>query len=243
MFLLALFLFAGQQEILREFQEFLSIPNVASDTANIRRNADWLTPNGIPGSRPSNPTARTPGVSSRRLRRTCLSECAPHGHVLRALRRPAGRSWRVEDAAIRARTARRSSVCPRSLQQQRPHHRDARRARSPQSRAISSTSSSSSKARRRPVRRTSELIASSTEDLLRADAGSSATDRCTSGPQAGVFGVRGDARSTSRSTARTARCTAATTETGRRIRRLYSAKLLASMKDDRGNIVVKGWAG
>ena len=43
MFLLALFLFAGQQEILREFQEFLSIPNVASDTAIIRRNADWLT--------------------------------------------------------------------------------------------------------------------------------------------------------------------------------------------------------
>lgn len=43
MFLLALFLFAGQQEILREFREFLSIPNVASDTANIRRNAAWLT--------------------------------------------------------------------------------------------------------------------------------------------------------------------------------------------------------
>ena len=43
MFLLALFLFAGQQEILREFREFLSIPNVASDTANIRRNAGWLT--------------------------------------------------------------------------------------------------------------------------------------------------------------------------------------------------------
>src|SRR5688500_16410370 len=43
MFLLALVLFASQDDILREFQEFLSIPNVASDTANIRRNADWLT--------------------------------------------------------------------------------------------------------------------------------------------------------------------------------------------------------
>ena len=43
MFLLALLLFAGQEEILREFREFLAIPNVASDTANIRRNADWLT--------------------------------------------------------------------------------------------------------------------------------------------------------------------------------------------------------
>ena len=43
MLLLALLLFASQEDILREFQEFLSIPNVASDTANIRRNADWLT--------------------------------------------------------------------------------------------------------------------------------------------------------------------------------------------------------
>jgi acetylornithine deacetylase/succinyl-diaminopimelate desuccinylase-like protein len=42
MFLLALLLFAGSNDILREFQEFLSIPNVAADTANIRRNADWL---------------------------------------------------------------------------------------------------------------------------------------------------------------------------------------------------------
>ena len=43
MFLLALLLFANQDEILREFREFLAIPNVSTDTANIRRNADWLT--------------------------------------------------------------------------------------------------------------------------------------------------------------------------------------------------------
>jgi acetylornithine deacetylase/succinyl-diaminopimelate desuccinylase-like protein len=48
MLLLAILLFANQSvanrdDILREFKEFLSIPNVASDSANIRRNADWLT--------------------------------------------------------------------------------------------------------------------------------------------------------------------------------------------------------
>ena len=43
MFLLALLLFAGSNDILKEFREFLSIPNVATDSANIRRNADWLT--------------------------------------------------------------------------------------------------------------------------------------------------------------------------------------------------------
>jgi len=34
---------AHEQEILREFNSLLSIPNVASDTDNIRRNADVLT--------------------------------------------------------------------------------------------------------------------------------------------------------------------------------------------------------
>jgi hypothetical protein len=42
MFLLALLLFAGPNEILKEFKEFLSIPNIAADSANIRRNAEWL---------------------------------------------------------------------------------------------------------------------------------------------------------------------------------------------------------
>src|SRR5262249_59805484 len=32
-----------RQEILREFEEFLAIPNVASDTNNIKRNADALS--------------------------------------------------------------------------------------------------------------------------------------------------------------------------------------------------------
>lgn len=43
MFLLALFLFATQEQILREFKEFLAIPNVAADPVNLRRNAVWLT--------------------------------------------------------------------------------------------------------------------------------------------------------------------------------------------------------
>ena len=31
-----------RQEILREFEDFLAIPNLASDTANIQKNADAL---------------------------------------------------------------------------------------------------------------------------------------------------------------------------------------------------------
>ena len=32
----------SERNTLKEFKEFLSIPNIAADTANIRRNADWL---------------------------------------------------------------------------------------------------------------------------------------------------------------------------------------------------------
>src|SRR3569832_320600 len=34
---------AHQREVVRQFAEFLSIPNVASDTSNIRKNAEYIS--------------------------------------------------------------------------------------------------------------------------------------------------------------------------------------------------------
>ena len=67
---------ANERQILKEFMELLAIPNVASDTQNIRRNAEFiaemmkqrgLTPRLLEGTTPNTPPAvyaewKTPGV-------------------------------------------------------------------------------------------------------------------------------------------------------------------------------------
>src|SRR3982751_4124944 len=73
---------AHQKEILDSFIEFLSIPNVASDKANIGRNADFIVK-----------ALAARGVSARLLE---VPDAPPvvygerNGDVLRALRRAAG---------------------------------------------------------------------------------------------------------------------------------------------------------
>ena len=241
MFLLALFLFAGQQEILREFQEFLSIPNVASDTANIRRNADWLTRafqrRGLRTrllEQPGSPPAVFAELASPNARRTVMFYAHYDGQPVDP------GEWKTPPFAP-------------ALQGDRLYARGASDDKGPiiamlaaldrltRNAVLTSISNSSSKARRRQVPRLQKIIASNKE-LLRADVWFICDGPATRlRKQQLYFGVRGVAGLD-------------LTVYGAN-RELHSghygnwspnpammlAQLLASMKDDSGRVLVDGF--
>ena len=88
--------------IVRELTDFLAIPNLASDTGNIRRNAEhlmrMLSSRGIAARLLESPTRRTAG----RVWRARDSRRDEDGRVLCALRRTARRHRAMGDSAVEA---------------------------------------------------------------------------------------------------------------------------------------------
>jgi hypothetical protein len=79
-----------EHEILGEFVGLLSIPNVAADRENIRRNAAHIVEMmRRAGPEPAAARSEESGGPARRLRRADGAQRDPHARLLRALRRPA----------------------------------------------------------------------------------------------------------------------------------------------------------
>ena len=241
MFLLALFLFAGQQEILREFREFLSIPNVASDTANIRRNADWLTQafqrRGLRTrllEHPGSPPAVFAELPSPNARRTVMFYAHYDGQPVDP------GEWKTPPFAP-------------VLQGDRLYARGASDDKGP----IIAMLAALDRLRGTPSDVNLKFffegeeeasspglrnIIASNKDLLKADvwficdgpSSPPASSSCTSASAVSQV-------STSPSMALIANSTAAITETGRLTRPMMLAQLLASMKDDSGRVLVDGF--
>ena len=88
------FVAAHQQEIVREFVELLSIPNVAADRDNIRRNATLL--GDLLRKRGFTAEILETGGNPLVFAELQVPGRATHAALLRALRRPAGRPERLE---------------------------------------------------------------------------------------------------------------------------------------------------